>query len=148
MKKILSIILIFAAFSSITFLISRGIDSYQSTVNDAKYAKGATLYEQKCATCHQSSGEGIEGLYPPLQKSDFLHHDKNKIINVLLQGLSGHIEVNGKVFTGVMHPVTGTDDELSDLLNYVYVRFGNQRYAFTPQEIGVLRELHSSHSSN
>jgi hypothetical protein len=67
---------------------------------------------------------------------------------VLLQGISGHITVNGISYNGVMHPVSGTDKELSELLNYVYFRFGNGEYEFTPAEIAVYRELHSSHSSN
>src|SRR5580700_9250981 len=29
-------------------------------------ARGATLYAQRCAACHQSNGEGIAGIYPPL----------------------------------------------------------------------------------
>ena len=47
-----------------------------------------------------------------------------------------------------MHPVSGTDKELSELLNYIYAQFGNGEYEFTPEEIAVFRELHSNHSSN
>ena len=56
--------------------------------------------------------------------------------------------VNGKSYNGVMHPVSGTDKELSELLNYIYAQFGNGEYEFTPEEIAVFRELHSNHSSN
>jgi mono/diheme cytochrome c family protein len=147
MNKLLSVILIIAAFASLTFIVSKAISSYQSNVNKHKYAAGEALYQQRCATCHQSNGEGVQDLYPPLMSSDFLLNDKSRIINVLLQGLSGQIAVNGIPYQGVMHPVPGTDKELSDVLNYVYARFGNGQYSFTPDEIRVLRELHSNHSS-
>lgn len=148
MKKILSILLLTMAFASITYVISKSIAEYQYSINAQKNAKGEQLYAQRCATCHQSNGEGVAGLYPPLQSSDFLLNDKSVIINVLLQGLSGPIQVNGIPYDGVMHPVPGTDQELADMLNYVYTRFGNGEYVFTPDEIAVLRALHSNHSSN
>lgn len=148
MKKVLAVILIICAFASMTYIVSKSIGDYQRNVNKNKYAIGEAIYQQKCATCHQTNGEGVQDLYPPLQSSDFLRNDKARIINVLLQGLSGHIIVNGISYNGVMHPVSGTDKELSELLNYIYSRFGNGEYEFTPEEIAVFRELHSSHSSN
>jgi nitrite reductase (NO-forming) len=148
MKKVLAVILIALAFASMTYIVSKSIGNYQMNINKSKYAKGEALYEQKCATCHLTNGEGVQDLYPPLQSSDFLRNDKSRIINVLLQGISGKITVNGITYNGVMHPVPGTDKELSDLLNYIYARFGNSEYEFTPEEIAVFRELHSNHSSN
>jgi mono/diheme cytochrome c family protein len=148
MKKILSVILLICAFAAITYLVSKSIADYQFSINAQKNAKGEKLYAQRCATCHQLNGEGVAGLYPPLQSSDFLLQDKSRIINVLLQGLSGPIQVNGIPYDGVMHPVPGTDQELADILNYIYTRFGNREYVFTADEVGVLRALHSNHSSN
>lgn len=148
MKKILSLILLIAAFASITYIVSKSISDYQHSINAQKNAKGEKLYEQRCATCHQSNGEGVAGLYPPLQSSDFLQNDKSMIINVLLQGLSGPVQVNGIPYDGVMHPVPGTDQELADIMNYVYTRFAKGEYTFTADEIGVLRAIHSNHSSN
>lgn len=148
MKKFASILLLLCAFVSLTYLVSRGIDSYQESANLEKHAAGMRLYEQRCATCHQSNGEGVKGLYPPLQSSDFLQENKHRIINVLLQGISGEITVNGEVYNGVMHPVPVSDQEIADILNYVSARFGNGEMTFAKEEIEVLRELHSSHSSN
>jgi len=148
MKKIVSLILLISAFASMTYIVSKSIGDVQGNITKSKYAMGEKLYNQRCATCHLKNGEGVQDMYPPLQSSDFLRNDKTRIINVLLQGLSGPITVNGISYTGVMHPVSGTDKELSDVLNYVYARFGNGEYTFTPEEIAVLRELHSNHSSN
>ncbi|MEY3688885.1 MAG: Copper-containing nitrite reductase precursor [Bacteroidota bacterium] len=148
MKKVLAIILIISAFASMTYIVSQSIGNYQGNITKNKHAKGEELYNQRCATCHLENGEGVQDLYPPLQSSDFLRNDKSRIINVLLQGLSGPVTVNGIPYNSVMHPVPGTDRDLSEVLNYVYARFGNGEYTFTPEEIAVLRELHSNHSSN
>lgn len=148
MKKAASILLLFLTFASLTYLVSRGIHSYTEQSNLEKHANGKRSYEQRCATCHQSNGEGIPGLYPPLQSSDFLQEDKHRIINVMLQGISGELIVNGKTYNGVMHPVYASDREIADMLNYVSMRFTNGKHTFTVEEIALLRELHSSHSSN
>ena len=148
MKKLASIVLLMLAFASLTYVVSRGISSYQKKENLQKHASGIVLYEQRCSTCHQSNGEGISGLYPPLQSSDYVVENKHRIINVLLQGLSGEIIVNGVRYNGVMHPVPGTDQEIADILNYISSEFGNGEMTFAKEEIAVLRELHSNHSSN
>ena len=83
MKKVLAVILIMCAFASMTYIVSKSIGDYQRNVNKNKYAIGESFYQQKCATCHQTNGEGVQDLYPPLQSSDFLRNDKARIINVL-----------------------------------------------------------------
>lgn len=148
MKKAASILLLFLTFASLTYLVSRGIHYYTEQSNLEKHANGKRSYEQRCATCHLSNGEGIPGLYPPLQSSDFLQEDKHRIINVMLQGISGELIVNGKTYNGVMYPVYASDREIADMLNYVSMRFSNGKHTFTVEEISLLRELHSSHSSN
>ncbi|MBM4150231.1 MAG: cytochrome c [Ignavibacteria bacterium] len=148
MKKAASILLLFLTFASLTYLVSRGIHYYTEQSNLEKHATGKRSYEKHCATCHQSNGEGVPGLYPPLQSSDFLQEDKHRIINVMLQGISGELIVNGKTYNGIMHPVYASDSEIADLLNYVSMRFINGKHTFTVEEISLLRELHSSHSSN
>ena len=148
MKKTASILLLFLTFASLTYIVSRSIHSYTQQSNHVKHATGKQLYEQHCAMCHQSNGEGVPGLHPPLQSSDFLHEDKNRIINVMLQGISGELIVNGETYNGVMHPVYASNSEITDILNYVSMRFGNGKYTFTVEEISLLRELNSNHSSN
>lgn len=148
MKKIASILLLGLTFASMTYLVSRGLDAYKEQSLLEEHSTGMKLYEQRCATCHQSNGEGVPGLHPPLQSSDFLQEDKNRIINVLLQGISGELVVNGITYRGVMHPVPGSDKEIADILNYVSARFGDVKQTFTVEEVALLRELHSSHSSN
>ena len=65
-------------------------------------AKGKGIYDKVCITCHQATGLGIPGAFPPLAKSDFLNKDVNRAIKGVVKGLSGPITVNGKKFNGAM----------------------------------------------
>jgi nitrite reductase (NO-forming) len=85
-------------------------------------------------------GEGIEGAFPPLAKSDYLMADKKRSIHQILHGLSGEIKVNGISYNGEMASIELTDQELSDVLNYVRNSWGNKGEAVTPDEVKASRK--------
>lgn len=102
----------------------------------ASIGRGKEIYTAQCITCHLEQGEGIEGVYPPIAKSDYLMADKKRSVLQLLKGLSGEIKVNGKGYDGVMNSFeTLSDAEISDVLNYVRNSFGNKGPAVTPDEV-------------
>jgi nitrite reductase (NO-forming) len=79
-------------------------------------------------------GEGIEGLYPPLAKSDYMMADKKRSIEQVLYGVTGEMKVNGVTYDGVMTGVDLSDEEVSDVLNYVRNSFGNKGAALNPKK--------------
>ena len=85
----------------------------------ASIARGQDVYSAQCLSCHQEQGEGIEDVYPPLAKSDYLMADKTRSITQTLHGVSGEIKVNGKTYTGEMSGFDLTDEEISDVLNSI-----------------------------
>ncbi len=85
------------------------------------------------------SGEGIEGVYPPLAKSDYLMADKNRSIQQILEGSIGTMTVNGIKYNGFMTPFNLNDQEVSDVLNYVRNSWGNKGGPVTPAEVKALR---------
>jgi nitrite reductase (NO-forming) len=105
----------------------------------ASIARGKEVYGSYCITCHMEQGEGIETVYPPLAKSDYLMADKNRSIVVTLKGLSGEIKVNGHTYNGEMTGFDMTDQEVSDVLNYIRNSFGNKGEAVKPGEVKALR---------
>lgn len=105
----------------------------------ASVARGKDVYANYCITCHGEKGEGIEGVYPPLAKSDYLMADKKRSINVALKGLTGEIKVNGKTYNMDMTSFDLTDEEVSDVLNYIRNSFGNKGEAVKPDEVKALR---------
>src|SRR5882757_726211 len=76
-------------------------------------ARGKDIYMAQCISCHMEAGEGIEGVYPPLAKADYLMADKKRTITQVLAGLNGPIKVNGKTYEGEMTGFDMNDQELS-----------------------------------
>ncbi|MEQ9591526.1 MAG: cytochrome c [Cyclobacteriaceae bacterium] len=106
---------------------------------EASMKRGREIYTNNCLTCHMGSGEGIEGVYPPLAKSDYLMADKNRSIQQILEGSIGTMTVNGVKYNGFMTPFNLTDQEVSDVLNYVRNSWGNKGEPITPAEVKALR---------
>ena len=106
----------------------------------ASVERGKSIYTSQCITCHLEQGEGIEGVYPPLAKSDYLMADKTRSIQQVLYGLNGEITVKGVTYNGVMNSFDLTDTEVSDVLNYVRNSFGNKGSAISPAEVKAARK--------
>ena len=101
---------------------------------------GKALFLGTCSTCHQMDGQGIPKVFPPLAKSDYLMADKKRSIEVLLNGLSGKVIVNGQEYASVMPPMSHmADDELANILTYVRNAFGNSGDAVSVQEVTQVR---------
>jgi mono/diheme cytochrome c family protein len=102
---------------------------------------GQEIYRKYCMACHQASGSGVPGMYPTLQKTDWVHGDKSRLIGLLLNGQQGEIKVNGQVFRGVMptHQYL-TDEQIADVLSYVRSNFGNTADAVLPDEVANIRQ--------
>jgi mono/diheme cytochrome c family protein len=106
----------------------------------ASIERGREVYTAQCISCHQEQGEGLEDVFPPLAKSDYLMADKTRSIIQTLKGVSGEIKVNGKMYNGEMTGFDLTDQEVSDVLNYVRNSWGNKGNAVTPQEVATARK--------
>ena len=103
-------------------------------------ARGETVYLGNCAACHQPTGQGLPGAFPPLAQSDFLEGNRQDVMQAALFGLSGPITVNGVDYNGVM-PSMGylSDQELADALTYVFSSWGNSAAAVSVAEVTALR---------
>lgn len=102
--------------------------------------RGKDIYIINCLTCHLDQGEGIEEVYPPLAKADYLMADKKRSIQQVLYGAKGEMKVNGKVYNTEMVGIDLNDQQTSDVLNYIRNSFGNKGSAVTPDEVKVLRK--------
>ena len=85
-------------------------------------------------------GEGTEGLYPPLAKADYLMADKKRSIVQVLNGASGEMKVNGYTYNDTMTGFDLTDEEVSDVLNYIRNSWGNKGEALKPEEVNASRK--------
>lgn len=100
---------------------------------------GQAIYEQYCLTCHQVNGSGVPSLNPPLRQTDWVLGDKNRLINVLLNGLQGQ-EIEGETYDNVMPAHNFLNDEqIADVLTYIRSNFGNKASAVTADEVKAVR---------
>jgi mono/diheme cytochrome c family protein len=106
----------------------------------ASMAKGKDIYQSTCMSCHMENGEGLEDVYPPLAKSDYMMADRKRMIQQILYGATGPQKVNGKTYNGEMTGFDLTDQEVSDLSNYIRNSFGNKSSAITPEEVKAARK--------
>jgi mono/diheme cytochrome c family protein len=105
-------------------------------------AAGATgTYQMVCTTCHQAEGQGIPGAFPPLAGSTWMTGDPETPIRIVLLGLSGEIEVNGKKFNAVMPPPPAlTDAQIAEAVTYARTNFGNSASAVDAAAVKRVRD--------
>ena len=106
----------------------------------ASISRGQEIYNTNCIACHMEKGEGLEGVYPPLAKSDYLMADKKRSIIQILKGVTGPMTVIRVVYDGEMNAFDLNDSEVSDVLNYVRNSFGNRGGAVLPAEVLAARK--------
>jgi mono/diheme cytochrome c family protein len=102
-------------------------------------ALGRRLFTSICAACHQPTGLGRPNVFPPLAGSDFLNADKNRAIKTVLFGRQGEVVVNGQKFNNNMPSFPLTDQDIANVLTFVYNSFGNSGLDVTPEEVKALR---------
>jgi nitrite reductase (NO-forming) len=124
MKK-KTLILIPALLVSFT-LLSQNLSS--------SIASGQSIYEINCQACHMANGQGIEGVFPPLVGTKILS-DKNRLIQVTVNGFSGPLEVKGVSYNGMMNGYPLSDQEVADVLNYIRNSWGNKGDQIKPTDI-------------
>jgi nitrite reductase (NO-forming) len=124
-----TVLIFFSAFSTLTLF-----SFYQAFDLKASMERGKSIYEAQCVSCHMAEGEGLEGVFPPLAKSANLK-DKNRLVKIVLNGLRGPLKANGVDYDGEMSGVSLSDEEVSDVINYMRNSWGNQGVAIKPVEI-------------
>ena len=90
-------------------------------------AKGEKLFLANCAACHQATGLGVPGAFPPLVKSIWVTGSEDRLVKAILAGLAGEIEVNGVKYNGNM-PNIGAglkDAQIAHIATYVRQAWGN-----------------------
>lgn len=101
---------------------------------------GAKLYATYCVACHQADGRGDAGRFPPLTSTRWVSGSKARLIDIVLNGMQGEVEVEGQMYNGVMPGNSFlSDDEVSQLLTYLRQNFGNHADAVTPEDVARVR---------
>ncbi|MBE9598298.1 c-type cytochrome [Pedobacter sp. MC2016-24] len=92
------------------------------------FPKGAALFASSCQTCHGADGNGIKSLAPPLNKSEWVTGNKDKLISIVLYGLTGPVKVNGHLYEspeistdmpGIAHSEEISDEDVAQVLSFI-----------------------------
>jgi nitrite reductase (NO-forming) len=119
----------------------------------AQVAEGQKTYMLVCFACHQPTGLGLPGMFPPLASSDWVMAPKpDRIIRNVLHGMMGPISINGKPFTtpAPMMPPQGaalTNKQIADVLTYVRNSWGNKASAVSADEVQAIREAEKARTA-
>jgi len=117
---------------------------------------GKRLFNQAgaCVTCHQPTGQGIPGTYPPLAGSEWINGPEDRVISIVLYGLQGTVHVDGKAFTtAAVMPSFGpsgfswSDDKIADVLTYVRQEWGNKGGPITADAVAAIRAKDGSRAA-
>ena len=103
---------------------------------------GEAAFLANCAACHQPTGTGLPGAFPPLAGSDFLkNNDKTKVLSSILQGISGKLVVNGVEYNNVMPAMSHiSDSDIANIVTYVYQSWGNSGPTVKPADVAAARK--------
>jgi len=112
-------------------------------------ALGAKTYDTNCSGCHQRSGRGITGGFPPLagHAAEVLEQKgRAYLVRLVLFGLTGAITVEGTPYNGSMPSWSSLkDDEIAAVIDHVLTTWGNDQHLpkdfkpIVPSEIAAAR---------
>lgn len=101
------------------------------------YLNGKSLFIQNCASCHGSDAQGIKGIFPPLLNSKWVTENKSVPIRILLNGLSGKVEVHGETYKGSMPSFKArlSAAEITSILNYIRSLYKEEFPKITQEDV-------------
>ncbi len=115
-------------------------ETKKEEVNSMAGHPGKKVYDAVCLACHMRNGTGVPGMHPPITESDFVNGDPEKLIKIILEGLSGKMEIKGEVYNSIMPPQAHlSDKEIADVLTFVRGSFGNNSGPITPEQVQKVR---------
>jgi cytochrome c6 len=92
---------------------------------DKVAAEGKKLFEDTCADCHRTNGQGLPDKFPALDKNAFVVGEPTKVIDTVLNGRKGKL---GQMPTW---KETFNDQQLAAILTYVRQAWSNKGTAIT-----------------
>lgn len=111
-----------------------------ATTSTKKPIAAAEVYNTYCITCHQPDGNGDGNRFPPLAGSEWVTGDKQRLITVILKGLHGPVNINGRVYNNTMPAHSFLNDEqIAQVSTYIRQNFTNNASEVTMDEVKKVR---------
>jgi mono/diheme cytochrome c family protein len=111
--------------------------------------KGKQVYTTTCQACHQATGAGIPGAFPPLAESEWVSGSPKRLAAIILHGLQGEINVKGQKFQGVMPPFKDQlkAEDIAAVATYVRNSFGNKADLVSVETVNQVKEATKSRAA-
>jgi mono/diheme cytochrome c family protein len=109
---------------------------------------GGQIFAAKCVACHQATGLGMPGVFPPLAGSEWVLGNDKVLVQIPLHGITGSVHVKGAAYSGAM-PMFNTlsDAEIAAVLTYVRSQWGNAAPPVSPATVAAGRKATQSRST-
>jgi mono/diheme cytochrome c family protein len=109
-----------------------------------KYLKGMAVYNRPtCGACHQANGLGTAGTFPPLAASEWaLEKDPARVIRIILDGLTGPIQVNGVSYNSQMPGWRAqlNEEEIAQVATYIRQSWGNNASEVDAEQVAAIKK--------
>jgi mono/diheme cytochrome c family protein len=113
------------------------------------YDRGAKVFKAQCVACHQATGLGVPGVYPPLAGSEWVTGHQETLARILINGMNGPVEVAGNKFNGNM-PAFGPSglnlkpQDIAGVLTYIRQEWDNGASEVTEATVNGYMEQYGS----
>jgi mono/diheme cytochrome c family protein len=82
---------------------------------------GKEVFTKNCQACHQQTGAGLPGVFPPIVGSEWVTGPVEIVVRILLNGLHEPVTVAGATYNGAMPAWRDvlTDQEIAAVASYI-----------------------------
>ncbi|MEM7146082.1 MAG: c-type cytochrome [Verrucomicrobiota bacterium] len=121
----------------------------KTAADKALYELGLTEYQKTCLACHQLNGEGLIYIAPPLVDSEWVNGPTDRLIAIILDGMTGPVEVAGKTYQapeiqplmpGLRINPEITDEKIAAVLTYIRNTWGNSSHPVSTDDVAAFRK--------
>lgn len=114
-------------------LLSTAQDATPEMTEEQMIERGASIYYTVCVACHQVDGNGVPGIYLPLNQGGLINlDDPTLFIHTVLFGRGGMPRFN----------TTYSDEEIASVITFVRQEWENDSGPVTAEEVSAVREAY------
>jgi mono/diheme cytochrome c family protein len=113
-----------------------------AAATDPQFLEGKKHYMTVCVACHQPTGMGLPGVFPPLTKSHYVNGSAERFAAIILKGNNPPFTIEGKVYAVPMPPQEAMldDTKIATIMTFVRASFGNSAPPVTVEEVAAARK--------
>lgn len=116
-------------------ILSNAQDATPESTVDERIERGAQIYYSVCVACHQADGNGVPGIYLPLNQGAIpTLEDPTLFIYTVLYGRGGMPRFNG----------TYSDEDIASIITFVRQAWDNTASPVTADQVKAVRDNYSA----